>query len=150
PASVHKISRGIYRRSLLSWLAGPVSYYPRHGNLGVVASHPFAMRLRMDGAPRVLQLLSFRHGQRFALGCVVAVPLWNLHNIFAGFRNHGLTSQAGFQLLVGRHVHPVDLIVVRLADARLILDPQVASGAGAYTAARVIEKDVIVLSNVKK
>src|ERR1019366_8160853 len=75
---------------------------------GLWLSHPFAMRLRMDGAPRVLQLLSFRHGERLALGGVVAVPLWNLHNIFAGFRNHGLTSQAGFQLLVGRHVHPVD------------------------------------------
>src|ERR1039457_1525951 len=113
---------------------------PRHGKLGVVASHPFAMRLRMDGAPRVLQLLSFRHRERLALGGVVSVPLWNLDHILTGFRNHGLTSQAGFQLLVGRHVHPVDLIVVRLGDARLILDPQVASGAGAYTAAGVIEK----------
>src|ERR1019366_133396 len=57
---------------------------------------------------------------------------------------------AGFQLLVGRHVHPVDLVVVRLADARLILDPQMAGRAGAHSAAGVIEKDVIVLSNVKK
>src|SRR5450631_2033068 len=109
-ASVHNISRGIYRRSLLS----------------------------------------FRHGQRLALGGVVAVPLWNLDHILTGLGNHGLTSQTGFQLLIGRHVHPVDLIVVRLADACLILDPQMASRAGTHSAARVVEKNTEVLRHVKE
>ena len=92
----------------------------------------------------------FPPGQRLALGDVVAVPFGNLDHVLAGAGDDGLAAEARIQLLIGGHVQAVQLIVVGLADAALILDPQVAGGAGADAAAGVIEKDVVVLRHIEK
>jgi hypothetical protein len=65
----------------------------------------------------VLSLLAFGQGQRLALGDVVAVPLGNLDHVHAGLGDDGLAAEARVQLLVGGHVHAINLVVVRLADA---------------------------------
>jgi len=54
----------------------------------MVLSHP-----ERRGA-QLLLLLAFSHGQRFAFGSVVAIPLGNLDDVVTGLRNDRLAAEA--------------------------------------------------------
>jgi hypothetical protein len=53
-------------------------------------------------------------------------------------------------LLVGSHIHAVDLVVIRFADPRLVFDPQVAGCAGTNTATGVVKEDTEILGDIEE
>src|SRR6266567_743620 len=95
-------------------------------------------------------LLVLGHGEWLTLGCVIAIPLGNLDDIVAWLRDHGLAAEPRIELLIGSHVHSIQFVVVRGADALLVLDPQMAGGASTDAATGMVEKDVEVLSDVEE
>ena len=76
---------------------------------------------------------------------VVSVPLGNLDDVGPRLLDDGLASKARVELDSGSRLHAVELLVLGLADALgSLLHMQVAGGAGADTAAGVVEKYAIV------
>ena len=96
-------------------------------------------------------LLAFGEGKGFAFGDVVAVPFGDFNDVVAGAGDDGLAAEAGVKLLVGGHVHAVDFFVLGFTDAGVaFLDPEVAGGAGACSAAGMVEEDVEVFRDVEE
>jgi len=96
-------------------------------------------------------LLIFGEGQGFAFGGVVAIPLGDFDYVIAGLGDDGLATKTGVQLLVGGHIEAVEFVVFGFAYAIFaVFDPDVAGGAGARPAARVVEEDAEILSDIEE
>jgi hypothetical protein len=86
-----------------------------------------------------------------ALLNIVAIPLGDFNDIGSGFFDDGLAAKARVQFDSGGGFEAVEFEVFGLAEAAgSLLYVQVAGGAGADSAARVVEKDVVVFGDVEE
>jgi hypothetical protein len=95
-------------------------------------------------------LLIFSEGERLAFRGVVAVPLGDFYDVVAGPGDDGLAAESAVELLVGGHVEAVDFVVFGFRDTGLILDPEMAGGAGADASAGVVEEDVVIFGYIEE
>src|ERR1700722_13337711 len=88
---------------------------------------------------------------RLTLLHIIPIPLRNLHNISPRLLNHGLATQPRIQLNIRRGLHPIQFLILSLADPlRAFLHPDMTGRASTNPTTSMIEKNIKILGHIQK